>query len=76
MKTVAALLLIIGHCALTNGMPSAIEPREAAEHAISKDFADIVNSLGNVPVTGPPKIGKTFINTCLHACDRLSDCYK
>ena len=59
MKTVAALLLIIGHCALTNGMPNAI--KEVAEDAISQNVGKFVNSLGDkipVPVTGPPKTGK------------------
>ncbi|KAL5481887.1 hypothetical protein EMCRGX_G022151, partial [Ephydatia muelleri] len=54
MKTIASLLLVIGLCVLSNGMPNAI--KEVAERDIAKDVSNLVSSLGQTaPVTGPPK---------------------
>eukprot|EP00731_Ephydatia_muelleri_P034212 Em0051g4a len=53
MKTIASLLLVIGLCVLSNGMPNAI--KEVAERDIAKDVSNLVSSLGQAPVTGPPK---------------------
>eukprot|EP00731_Ephydatia_muelleri_P016444 Em0009g868a len=48
MKPIASLLLVIGLCVLSNGMPNAI--KEVAERDIAKDVSNLVSSL-----TGPPK---------------------
>eukprot|EP00731_Ephydatia_muelleri_P016426 Em0009g850a len=54
MKTIASLMLVIGLCVLSNGMPNAI--KEVAERDIAKDVSNLVSSLGQTaPVTGPPK---------------------